>query len=244
MKFKSKKKLKQISVMLSLLVMSDKNINSEELNNLLGNINTEVYQEIGNPEYGSYLYETYQELPEYLKLFLENNLMRIIVLENEDDVEKIYQSLYNNQTNVQNVSSLVIVNKLLAFIEGCSNDEKLQNSDLLREGYTIEDLNKLNLRFIMFHQIGHLIDAHYNIMNMRLFASIYIQEQEQFVRLQNNYVNNDFIQYKINSSEYFASAYAYYILYPKKLIKYCPKTFYFVNDIVKEMIKENDKKIK
>ena len=240
----NRQKLKQVGVVFSLLILSNKDINSKELNDILNNV-SETYCEINNPEYGDYLQKVYNELPEYLKIFLEKNSMHIIVMPNNDDLEKIYQDIYPRKDELKKITGLTIAEKLVALVEGCSHDENIQNYLYLKQGYSKEELYKFDLQHTMLHQIGHLVDIYYNYLSKTssFLNGVYIKEQRDF-SMQLCAFYNDNVDIRMNCVEFFATAFATYILNPKYLEKRFQLTYNYMNGVYNKIIDKTKNKSK
>ena len=241
MKNTTRQKLKQISVLLSLIILSNKEVKVEELNNILGNLNG-TYQEFGNPEYGKYLYDEYSNLPDYLKKFLEDNSMHIIVTENNESIKKIYHDVYPERKEFNNMLGLTIGDNLLAIISGCIDYDNL--SDSLYSNISEEDTKKMYLKYTMYYQIGHLIDIHLNnLSNENMFVNVlYRNEKDVFLRYQ--YKNLGSLMdnvFSIKPDEFFASSFACYLLQPKYFKRICPNTYDYINKIVNEKLITKEK---
>ena len=233
-----KSKIKQLSVMLSLLVLSQNDINPEELDNILGNSHY-IYQEIDNPQYGNILFNAYTNLPGYIKKFLSDNSLDIIVAGNDDYIEKIYKEVYNtNDVEDKTAVTIDYAGNLIAIVEGCSFD--IDKSIALQKKLTEEQLIKINLTLSMYHQIGHLIDRYLNdISKSDFFANCFIQEKLKF-----QYMTAGLFGYyekNINLSEYFASTFACYLEYTRFFRQNCPYTFEFFEKYLKEGLIKNSK---
>lgn len=225
-------KIKQLSVMLSLMILSKNDINSLELDNLLGNSHY-IYQEIDNPEYGDYLIHAFISLPSYIKKFLADNSLEIIVSGKNDYIENIYRKLYPDQ-DIENKAGVTIdyAGKLIAAVEGCSFDEEIPLS--LHGNYSEEQLIKANLTLLMYHQVGHLIDRYFdNMSNSKVFLNCFSYERFHIRYIISSFLgsNDDFTMY-----EFFATSYACYLAYPKYFENICPLTYNFFDTYLKELI--------
>lgn len=239
----SKQKLKQIGVVFSLLVLSNKEINSKEINNILNNV-SETYIEIGNPEYGDYLRSVYNNLPEYIRNFLEENSMKIIVMPNSDDIENIYQDIYPRNIKNKNLTGLTIEEKLVALVEGCSHSDNIKKNLFVDRDYTDNQLNKFDLQYTMLHQIGHLVDIYYNYPSnsMYFLNTVYKNERKDFkYQLSQFYDDSNSIE---NVVEIFAYSFATYVLNPRFLKHYFPLAFNYMDELCNKMIEENKDKSK
>ena len=235
----NKQKLKQIGALFSLLVLSNRDIDTPKLEELLNNV-SKTYIEIGNPEYGAFLYNVYNELPDYLKIFLEENLMHIIIMPNNDDIENIYKEIYPEKEKNQRMTGLTIADNLIAFVEGCSHDENINYRMYLKEEYNKDSLNKFDLQITMLHQIGHLIDVYYDYpsKSQHFLMSAYNEgRKNMFMHL--NYFYNDKVDLKLNNHEYFALAFATYMLNPIFLKKSLPVTYNYMEEICNKIINKN-----
>ena len=239
----SKQKLKQIGVVFSLLVLSNKDINSKEINNILNNV-SETYIEIGNPEYGDYLRSVYDELPEYIKNFLEKNYMRIIVMENHDDIEKLYQDIYPSDEEAKNFTGLTIAENLIALVEGCSHDDNIRSYLYQNGEYTADELNKFDLRQTMLHQIGHLVDIYYNYLSKSndFINKVYRTDIDKFRFQLSSFYNN--VNTQEGVSEFFASIFSCYVLNPIYLKKNFLSAYQYMDNLVNTLMKENINKSK
>lgn len=75
----------------------------------------------------------------------------------------------------------------------------------------------------VLHEIGHAIDCELSITETKEWENIYIEEKEKanFMR-----------EYgKSNIKEYFAESFYHYLTNQKKLKKYCPKTYQYIDEI-------------
>lgn len=84
--------------------------------------------------------------------------------------------------------------------------------------------NKATMERTVYHEYGHFLDSIYSITESENFRQIFSEEKQiYFEKVEER-------EYIIScESEYFAGAFAEYILNGKKLKRYCPKTY----DIIK-----------
>ena len=86
----------------------------------------------------------------------------------------------------------------------------------------------------LIHEIGHYIDyTHDTISETEEFKGIKAEEVGELAY----YFKPNKGNYK-NTEEYFAESFKYYILEPEELEKRCPKTFRYIDKIVKSYSKE------
>lgn len=226
-----KNKIKQLGVMLSLIILSNNDINPEELDNILGTSHY-IYQEIDNPEYGDTLIHAFISLPTYVKKFLADNSLEIIVSGNSDYVESIYRNLYPD-IEITDKAGVTIdyAGKLIAAVEGCSfdGDSKvfIKNKNISKE-----ELIEINLTLLMYHQVGHLIDRYFNnLSESSYFLGCFSQEGYQFRFQVASFVG--FYDENMNIYEYFATTFACYLKYPEYFKSVCPMTYNFFNKYIK-----------
>jgi hypothetical protein len=242
---KRKEKLKQIAVIFSLIVMSNDRINSDDILTSLEN-EREVFQEWGNPECGDYLRGEYERMPDYLKSFLEENSMHLIITENNDTIEKLYHEVYPTFYPTMGYSSLIISDKLMAIVDGSSHNSAINKSIPSSYSKDIIAGNRQNLKMMMYHQVGHLVDEFYdNISNSFIFIHAYRNDFIKFRQM----ISRGIIQLPnekqiIDSTEFFATSFALYEIYPNYLQCFCPNTFEIIDGIVSNMKEKNVSKIK
>ena len=208
-----KNKIKQLGVMLSLIILSNNDIKPQELDNILGTSHY-IYQEIDNPEYGNVLFNAFNSLPSFIKDFLADNFLEIIVSGNNDYVENIYRKLYPD-INVEDKAGVTIdyAGKLIATVEGCSYDGETKVF-IKDKNISKEELTKINLTLLMYHQVGHLIDRYLdNLSKSNLFLNCFSQERFQFCHQVAAFVG--YYDENMNVNEYFATAFACYLAYPR-----------------------------
>lgn len=94
-------------------------------------------------------------------------------------------------------------------------------------------LIKDNLAWIektFFHECGHVLDKENSLTFLSSsdeFQDIYEEEKDKFVA-------EDNLSYYISTpKEYFASAFAEYMMNPERLKENTPKTYYYINNSVK-----------
>lgn len=91
----------------------------------------------------------------------------------------------------------------------------------------IKDVNRINE--VVFHEIGHLVDWGYNReyeSEEYEFMRIYYQEKDDFVTDYN-------YRYAIsNPTEYFASAFAEYMINPERLKENTPLTYNYIVKVI------------
>ena len=76
----------------------------------------------------------------------------------------------------------------------------------------------------VYHEYGHFLDSIYSITESENFRQIFSEEKQiYFEKVEER-------EYIIScENEYFAGAFAEYILNGKRLKKYCPKTYDIIN---------------
>lgn len=73
------------------------------------------------------------------------------------------------------------------------------------------------------HEFGHYLDFLFDVISEKqLFTTIYLEEYHNF----KEHIKSD--NYYDNNKEYFAESFSTYTTNPKKLKKYCPKTYLFL----------------
>lgn len=95
----------------------------------------------------------------------------------------------------------------------------------------IRDLN-CDVETTLMHECGHVLDDESHILFIswtKEFKDIFAEEKDAFY-----YVVDDNYEYYItNEKEYFAQAFAEFILNPEKLNFYTPKTYKFIEECLK-----------
>lgn len=89
--------------------------------------------------------------------------------------------------------------------------------------------NARHLKMTLFHEIGHMLDFKYYpgaiiLSKSRTFKDIYKEEKSNFR------TDHSELEYFIaDSTEYFAQAFAEYLLKPERLQERCPKTYEYID---------------
>ena len=80
----------------------------------------------------------------------------------------------------------------------------------------------------LYHEVGHFFDykyyKYYSLSDSKEFQAIFYEERYNF---KTNH--SELWYFQETSREYFAQAFAEYILNPKRLQKNCPETYEFIN---------------
>ena len=196
-----------------------------------------VYSEIGNPEYKDFLYEMYRNLPPNILDALERNNCHIIILENEDSVEKVYKDIYRKSLSTK-AMGLTVPEFLLAFTEGCEHDGYYEKYNIESTGITEEDFYKLLSAATLVHEIGHVLDSlsKFKVSQSDEFKEIYKMEVSNYKNMVYFKVAELGVNKNINNElEYFASSFSCYFLYPEELLKNCPNTYNYIDSFVKSI---------
>lgn len=206
--------------------------------------NEEIYQEWGNPEYGDYLKTVYNNLPTAILEYLKENKLRVVILEEENSVEDLYEKIYHDEVK-DNHAGLTIPALSTSFIEGCLHKNYYSKYGITTNQLTKEEYNKLEIKNILIHEIGQ-IDLSSNFMfSENSFKDIYFEEVENFKKTRNFLIDGTKSTENIRDNlEYFASSFACYILYLENLMEYCPLTYQYIDTIINEITLKYKNQIK
>ena len=83
----------------------------------------------------------------------------------------------------------------------------------------------------MYHEYGHVVDDKSHILyssDTQEFKQIYLEEKDNFI------CDNNYDYFVSDEAEYFASAFAEYMLKPSRLKENTPKTYEFIRRCIKE----------
>lgn len=76
----------------------------------------------------------------------------------------------------------------------------------------------------VLHELGHAVDCELSINEDEIWKSIYIEEKEKAIFMED--------YGKSNIKEYFADSFLHYITNQEELKKICPKTYQYIDEII------------
>lgn len=195
---------------------------------------------------------SYDFLPECI----ENSFYRIIFIDKEGELED-YLGNYIKSKNYYKGYTLSGYNTILSecfvrhgIVEKTRN--KVSNKKLLN-GLDDEELSYMYARDTLFHEIGHMLDI--NLCGLTgigkpgrlassdpLYEEIFNKEKNNYKNTREFIVDNTSVEQNISmKTEYFASSFACYLLYPEDLMEYCPETYNYIDNFVKELSNKKTK---
>ena len=88
---------------------------------------------------------------------------------------------------------------------------------------------------VLLHEIGHYVDSTKGFVSSKI-QDIRLRERSSLMDLETTLTNTDdaYEHNTENASEYFATAFAAYILMPDKLYECCPDTYEYIKQVVSE----------
>ena len=178
---------------------------------------------------------------------LPNCIEEIIVESGIDIVIVGIDGKLENMSGYSSVKGLFRTRTNTIYIEGLVRDNVIETyrkkgvDEKLLEGLTDYSLSQKISIDTFFHEIGHVIDKYFNNASQtREFKKIHSNEKQGYKQTTEFKLENRNIEANIKTSiEYFASAFACYILYPDDLKLYAPDTYSFIDGLIKEY--ENNK---
>lgn len=115
-------------------------------------------------------------------------------------------------------------------------DDKKNNMDYDGRYYPIFNniyvkKNALLLDLTVYHEIGHMYDFKYHIFK-RLSETDEFMEIFKSERMDFKTFHSEVDYFRASHKEYFAQAFAEYIKHPRRLKRYCPRTYDYINRYV------------
>lgn len=232
------KRLKQISAIVSLLAMSTNNtgVKAEQQYDLL----PKIFYTMDNPTNAEYLYSVLCELPDSILKKLINNNTRVIILNNEDGSEKIYEELYNDKSP-GTIIGITLPNITTSFVEGGAQDEYYKKYLAKKGKLSRDEFNKKIEKNILIHEVGHLIDIleEYKLSSSDEFIDIYQKESKLISKTKICNIDDLSLNWSFpNATEYFGLSFSCYFCFPNDLKEFCPETYNYINTYILELEKE------
>lgn len=171
------KRIRKIAVALSLVFIANSQLTiSEDINNL-GGISI-GYDDDAN--YSDYLISVINELPENLLLYLNNRKSNFYYLGGENRADELYKKIYVNDKSNNSIIGFCDWENKIVFVEASMHNGYRYTSR--NNSYTEEEFNKLVIKNILLHEIGHLLDyfSKYTYSQSSSFSKKYKAEKEKF----------------------------------------------------------------
>lgn len=220
-----------------------KKTNNEETNNSISytrNVKFNV-SSVGNPLFSDSLYRILQSLPEGIKDYLYLNNLKVIFYENENGAEEVWYDLNGYDGGSLLGFTHYEEDDVTIFVEASMHPTYYDKYSDISKSYSEEEFNYILVSDTFVHELGHFIDHTFGfgLSNSNEFYNIYQEELENYMNTIEYNNGNLKIYANINTtSEYFASAYACYILYPDNLKELCPNTYTYIDNIMNEINKQ------
>ena len=199
-----------------------------------------------NTQYVDQLYAVTTLLPEFVIKQFNENETKVIVCSSSDELTNKYGKIRNVLAKDQRPIGFYDFDNNIVWI--VTSNIKNIKEELKKMGltddelvlYSDELLSQIVITNYFVHEIGHAIDYENDrISSDPSFIEIFKAELSSFQNM---------MQYKIASmsqiscidqnTEYFASAFAAYILYPDQLYYCAPNTFNYIQNMINE--KQNE----
>ena len=224
------------SVMLSILLLTSNNARAYATNGngeLPFNITTD-----GNPMYYEELYNSLNDLPEGIKLYLSQENLNVLVLDEVDDAEYFYKKAHGY--SFDGIIGFLWPRRNTIYVESANVNYYDKNPDISLD-YDKEEFNYMIVRDTLIHELGHFFDYKegFKLSESDEFKNIYDLESKKYMETTHYKVDNLGVYLNIDSSlEYFATAYACYIKYPEELKEKCPQTYEYIDNYMVNLNKE------
>ena len=233
------KRLKLLA--LTGLVLSRGNVTTlaEEVNSPQIGVEYEVR---GNPKYADQLSEVIDGLDDNIKDYINRSNLKVVVLDGEDSAEEVYTELEGyNPGHITGFLDDKSDSKCI-YVEGSDYQEYYDKYPNSSNGLTREDFNFRIVRDTFLHELGHFLDGGLdeNMSRASEFQGIYYEEINGFTNTLEYKIDNFGIYANVSDpANYFASAFSCYVAYPDSLKENCPRTYDFIDRVIKEKQYEN-----
>lgn len=154
-------------------------------------------------------------------------VVNVVKTKNRQDIDKFFPKIpskFRRKAKKESLQVYLVDNMLQK--TGCYG--------LYDTGQKIINLhnNKIFHKEVRYHEFGHFVDTDRKVWlsDKEDFQKIYTAEKKKFKRKVGSVVDMNVL--RNNSCEYFAYCFQYYLLYPKHLKKYCPKTYKYFKKLI------------
>ena len=185
------------------------------------------------------MYSKIDNLPDCIEQIIIESGVKIVIVGVEGKLENMFgyssiKGIFTPKTNT-------------IYVEGLVRDNVLENYRKKGvDGELLKDLNDYSLSQkisldTLFHEIGHIVDKFFgNVSKTNTFRKIYNEEKSSYKKTTEFRLENRKVEANIKTDqEYFASAFACYILYPEDLKEYANQTYNYINKLIEEYEKNN-----
>lgn len=187
------------------------------------------------------LFEVVDNLPEFVKNMIKK-YSRINIVEKDGYIENLFYRSYD-------VDGIYTNNKIFveSFVrDGICDKYVSYGASLNVLDYTDEEFSLRIAKNVLLHETAHLVDEKLgNISGSKDFKDIYKNEKNSFMRTSQYNVENGRVEGNVaDASEYFASIFSCYYLYPNELSKLCPESYDYLSNLIYEKNQEYASKCK
>ena len=192
----------------------------------------------GETEYTQQLVNDLKSMPFGLQQYLLDNNNYIYLL-GDDELADYYYEVYNGcgwDTPITGFYQYIdSANRV--FAEACKQGNYYYDYPESSKGLSEYEFNYRIARDTVFHELAHSIDGEDLFYSMSdYFLQIYDEEKDSFIFTEFFNVENLSVYSNIrNSMEYFATTFSAYINNPDDLLTFCPKTYSYMDSLVKEI---------
>ena len=202
-------------------------------NNLNPYVNT-----VGEPEYAADLNRTLNRLPIGIRKYLSQGNLKIVLLDDPNGAEYMWQELYDYELNGIRGFTHVDHGKTTIYVEAGNHPDYYEKLPEISHNYEENEFNCMLDSDTLIHELGHFFDAEYNfkLSSSREFFKIFCEEADNYVKTTHYKVENLGADANIKTTvEYFATAYSCYIEHPEELQKYCPRTYEYIDNYMRKL---------
>lgn len=180
-------------------------------------------------------YVAFTKLPLFVHKLMQATNTKVNILDGIMDIENFYKLSTTNMCDGLYDGTLKNI-----YVEATINyelmNQYLMSSNYFRygEGRNIQQISELRNVYIMYHEIGHMVDRYvtgYNYSPQLL--NIINSERENFKKttLYRHELLDGGVIHVSDDGEFLACAFAAYCLYPEDLQKNCPGVFQYMKDV-------------